>query len=101
MTSYEASTVPKPLYTGTYPRRAKAIRDAAWANPLTRCWRCKRTYPEAVRLWGKSGAAWQAGHLVDGHAGSPLVAEHARCNTAAGGRLGRARQAVERASPNG
>jgi hypothetical protein len=91
--------VPKPLYTGTYPRRAKSVRDAAWANPSTRCWRCKRTYPEAVRLWGKKAACWQAGHVVDGHPRSPLAPEHAKCNTAAGGRLGKAKQTAQGTQP--
>jgi hypothetical protein len=92
--------MPKPLYRGTYARRSKSVREAALANPTTRCWRCGRTYAEGVRLWGAKGAAWQAGHVVDGHPGSPLRAEHAKCNTAAGGRLGHSRRATEPTSPN-
>lgn len=95
--------MPKPLYRGTYPRRARAVREAAKAKPSTRCWRCGKTYAEGLRLWGPRGAKWQAGHVVDGHPGSPLAAEHAKCNTAAGGRLGsRRRKKAERGpiSPN-
>jgi hypothetical protein len=93
--------MPKPLYRGNYPRRSKAVRDAAIRDPRTRCWRCGRTYAEGAQLWGPRGAAWQAGHVVDGHHGSVLRAEHARCNTKAGGQLGRARQMKrEPVSPN-
>jgi hypothetical protein len=95
------STNNKQLYRGSYPRRSKAVREAAKANPNTRCWRCGKTYAEALRMWGPVKAAWQAGHVVDSHPGSPLAPEHAKCNEAAGGRLGNARrQTVEPRSPN-
>lgn len=93
--------MPKPLYRGSYPRRSKAIREAAQQNPATRCWRCGRTYIEALRLWGPKGAAWQSGHVVDGHPGSPLAAEHARCNKRAGAKKGgEALRRPEVLSPN-
>jgi len=84
--------MPKPLYRGSYPRRAKAVRAAAYARPGTRCWRCHGTYADGLQQWGPKGAAWQAGHVVDGHPGSPLAAEHAKCNAIAGGKVGVARQ---------
>jgi len=90
------------LYGGTFPRRSKLVRDAAYENPATRCRRCGKTYAEAVAEWGRKAAAWQAGHVVDGHAGSPLAPEHARCNAAAGGRLGNERRwTASPRSPNG
>jgi hypothetical protein len=93
--------VVKPLYQGTYPRRAKAVRDAAYSRPGTRCWRCQGTYAEALKHWGPRGAAWQAGHVVDGHPGSPLAAEHAQCNAKAGGKLGKMRSTHNQVrSPN-
>jgi hypothetical protein len=80
--------MPKPLYRGTYARRSKAVREAAFRNPSTRCWRCGHTYAEGVRLYGAQGARWQAGHVADGNPLSPLAAEHAKCNLKAGGRRG-------------
>lgn len=79
-------------YRGTYHRMSMRVRHAAYANPATRCRRCGNTYAEAARLWGPKGAAWQAGHVIDGHPRSALAAEHARCNQAAGGRLSEARR---------
>jgi hypothetical protein len=92
----------KPLYRGSYPSRSKRIREDAYANPGTICWRCTRTYAEAVKLWGPKGAAWQAGHKVDGHHGSPLAAEHAYCNAAEGAKRGHRRRAKRQnpRSPN-
>jgi hypothetical protein len=88
----------RPLYRGSYHSRSKRLRAAAYTNPATTCWRCGRTYAEAMKLWGPKGAAWQAGHKIDGHHGSPLAAEHTYCNTAAGARLGHKRRA-KRESP--
>jgi hypothetical protein len=85
--------VTRSPWSGSYHRRAKRLREAAYGDPGVRCRRCGLTYAQAVTLWGKQGAAWQAGHVVDGHPGSPLAAEHARCNTSAGGRLGVERKA--------
>lgn len=92
----------KQLYQGSYPVRAKIVRDRANADPSTRCRRCRGTYAEAKAKWGAKGAAWQAGHVVDGHPGSPLAPEHAYCNLAAGGRMARARDEAKREpkSPN-
>lgn len=79
------------LWRGNYPRRAKRVRDAAYANSNTRCRRCGRTRAEALALgWTPRQASWQAGHVVDGERTSPLAAEHAHCNESEGGRHGAA-----------
>jgi hypothetical protein len=73
-------------HRGEHPRLAKAVRDAAYANPYTTCWRCgERARP---------GDPWQAGHLVDGDTTSPLAAEHRSCNARAGAELVNGRRPV-------
>jgi len=90
-----------PQHRGTYHRRAKRLRALAYANPATLCRRCGKTHAQALALWGERAAAWQAGHVVDGHPGSPLAPEHARCNTSAGGKRGVERKAMRAPrSPN-
>jgi hypothetical protein len=93
--------MPKRLYRGNYSARSKAVREKAYANPRTRCWRCHKTYAEAVRLYGPKGAAWQSGHIHDGNPLSRLAPEHARCNAAAGARVGNKMRARQPVSPNG
>lgn len=78
----------RPHHQGTYARRAKVVRNAAWADPTTTCWRCHLTLAQYAALHGAQAAAWQAGHLRDSDRSSPLVAEHARCNASAGATLG-------------
>ncbi len=69
---------PKPLhYRGNYQVQAKKVRDNAYADPTTRCWRCQQTLAQHRQ-------PWHAGHLHDGQAGSPLAAECAQCNQSAG-----------------
>ena len=72
-----------PHYAGTYQRRAKALRDAANADPSTTCWRCGRTQSQ-------HGQPWQAGHLNDGEVDGALAAECRGCNAKAGGKHGAA-----------
>ncbi len=63
-------------YRGSYQRRAKAVREAAKADPTTRCWRCGRlALPDDP---------WQAGHVIDADPSSPLAPEHQSCNARAG-----------------
>ena len=70
----------KPVWRrGSYQVRAARVREAANADPTTRCWRCGGL---AV-----VGDPWQAGHVRDSDPTSPLAAEHQSCNTAAGSRL--------------
>jgi len=74
----------KPHYAGSYEARAKAVREAAYANPDTRCWRCDRTLPEHPLTRTGKPQHWQAGHLVDGDPTSPLLPEASSCNARAG-----------------
>ncbi len=75
-------------HRGSFPGRARAVRDRANADPLTLCWRCGRP---AV-----AGDPWQAGHVVDGEVGGQLLPEHASCNQSAGARLGNQLRAARR-----
>ena len=63
----------KPWHQGAYNARAKAVRDAANANPRTTCWRCGRTKAEHQR-------EWTAGHVVAGQMHGELRPECAECN---------------------
>ena len=67
--------------SAAYQQRAKVVRDAANADPFTRCWVCDRTKAE-------HGRKWHAGHVIDGHPGSQLLAECEPCNTSKGARRG-------------
>lgn len=69
-------------YRGSYHVRSRRVRQAAYANPNTQCWRCGKTLAEHKR-----GDRWQAGHLHDGQPGGPLLPEARSCNAAAGARL--------------
>lgn len=71
----------KAHYSGSYQVRARQVRQAAYANPSTRCWRCGRTQAE-------HGRKWQAGHANDGEIGGLLLAECEGCNTSAGAAAG-------------
>lgn len=64
-------------YAGSYQRRAAQLRAYAYANPLTKCWRCGKTRAE-------HGKRWQAGHIIDGDPNSTLAPECETCNTTAG-----------------
>lgn len=75
-------------YTGSYEARARRVRDAAYADPTTRCWRCGRTLAEEQARQPDKQVVWHAGHTVDGSSAHPLAPEHSTCNLTAGGRLG-------------
>jgi len=78
----------KPAHRrGDYARRAAAVRAAAYADPTTICWRCRRTLAEHP-----AGDTWDAGHLRDGDASSALAAEASSCNRAAGAAAGNRRR---------
>jgi hypothetical protein len=80
--------VAKPAhYSGSYHVRSRAVRQAANANPLTRCWRCGLTLAEHKPHKSGKPARWQAGHLVDSDPTSPLLPEASTCNTRAGAKL--------------
>ena len=74
-------------YSGSYARRAAAVRAAAYADPDTGCWRCGLTLAEHG-----PGATWDAGHVRDGDPTSPLMAEASRCNRSAGAIAGNRRR---------
>ena len=74
-------------YSGDYQRRARAVRQAAYADPTTRCWRCGRTLVEHGAT-----ARWDAGHVRDGDPLSPLAAEASSCNRSAGAAAGNRRR---------
>ena len=67
----------KPHHSGSYQRRADRVRQLAYANPATKCWRCSRTLAE-------HGTSWQAGHVIDGQVDGELRPECLPCNASAG-----------------
>ncbi len=68
------------LHDWSYQVRAKKIRDAAYADPSTRCWRCGRTLAEVQAANPDRRIVWHAGHVVTGDRYSPLLAEDSLCN---------------------
>jgi len=64
-----------------YKKAARLIRDAAYRDPGTRCWRCRRTLAEVHTE--RPNAVWHAGHLVEGDNTGGLAAECSPCNLAA------------------
>lgn len=74
-------------YSGDYPARARRVRQAAAANPATRCWRCDRTLDQHPPGPGGRPPRWTAGHTIDGDSSAPLAPEVDTCNFAAGARL--------------
>lgn len=79
-------------YRGSYARQAKAVRDAANADPSTRCWRCGLTLREHAPHKNGKPPTWDAGHVNDGQAGGVLAAEASTCNRQAGATEGHRRQ---------
>lgn len=68
-------------HRGSYAARARKLRAAANADPLTRCWRCGRTLAE-------HGRAWTAGHIAAGAIDGVLLPECAGCNYSEGAKHG-------------
>lgn len=75
-------------YGGSYDARARAVRERAYADPGTRCWRCGRTLAEEQARMPWKRITWHAGHTVDGDNSAPLLPEHSTCNTSAGASAG-------------
>jgi hypothetical protein len=69
----------KPYHQGTHRRRAEKVCKAAYADPLTLCWRCMRTLAQH-----KPGDKWTAGHVIDATSDTLLLPEAASCNFSAG-----------------
>jgi hypothetical protein len=86
-----------PHHKGSHQVTAKAITDAAYRDPSTRCWRCGNTLPNCRRHKNGKPPTWQAGHLVDGQEGGPMAAECSPCNTSSGARLANLRAKARRA----
>lgn len=72
-------------HRGSYHVTSRRVRQAANADPTTRCWRCGLTLAERRRTHPK--ARWTAGHVVDGQAGGTLLPECSPCNYGNGARL--------------
>ena len=72
-------------YRGRYHVQARRVRQTAYANPHTQCWRCGKTLQQIQQKHPQ--ATWTAGHLVDGQAGGTLLPECSKCNYGAGARL--------------
>lgn len=77
-------------YRGNYHVTARAVRQAAYANPDTRCWRCGLKLQDHRPHKNGKPARWTAGHVVDGQAGGPLAPEASTCNFRAGAVAGNA-----------
>ena len=73
--------------SGDYQRRSRLVRQAANADPSTKCWQCGMTQAE-------HGRPWTAGHVRDGDEGSPLLPECARCNYSRGATMGNRRRKI-------
>lgn len=77
-------------YRGSYDTRAKRVRDLAYGDPATTCWRCGRTLAQARA--SDPDVTWHAGHVFDGDPNSPLMPEHSSCNQSAGAKAGHKRR---------
>jgi hypothetical protein len=75
-------------HRGSYQVRARAVVQAARANPNTRCWRCGLTLAQHAAHHNGRRPTWQAGHLIDGQINGALRPEASTCNTSAGATLG-------------
>lgn len=64
----------------SFKMRARPVREAAYADTTTRCWRCGRTLAEVVAAEPGRKVEWHAGHTVTGDPWSPLLAECSPCN---------------------
>lgn len=94
---------PKPeWYRGSYHVDSRRVREAAYADPTTRCWRCGATLAMHAPHRNGKPARWTAGHLRDSDPMSPLLPEASTCNKSAGAtygnRLRGARRAAQKAA---
>lgn len=87
----------QPWHRGTYQQRSAKVRAAAYAQPATRCWRCRCTLAE-IRTIGrgdgkpKPRAKWTAGHVIDSQVDGNLQPECSPCNFGAGAAMGNQRR---------
>lgn len=68
------------IHDWSFKLRAKPVRERAYADPSTRCWRCGRTLAEVREANPGRRVVWHAGHTVTGDPYSPLMAEDSLCN---------------------
>lgn len=66
------------LHDWAHRQRSKLLRAQAYANPATRCWRCKQTLAEVAEANPGRRVVWHAGHT--GGRWDPLMAECNMCN---------------------
>ena len=85
-------------YRGSYHVQARRVREAAYADPTTRCWRCRLTLPECKPHRNGKPARWTAGHLIDSDPTSPLLPECSPCNKSAGATYGNRLRGARRAA---
>lgn len=72
-------------HKGDFQRRGASLRQGAYQDGGTRCWRCGRTL-EQVRARNPK-AVWTAGHVRTGDPTSPLKPECSPCNYGDGARI--------------
>lgn len=65
-------------HRGTYHVASAKCRAAAYADPSTRCRRCRLTLTEARRRWGPR-VRWTAGHVNRAEVGGQLLPECSHC----------------------
>lgn len=85
-------------YQGSYHVRSRLVREAAYADPSTRCWRCGRTLDQHPPHKTGAPPRWTAGHVRDGDPTSPLLPEASTCNKTAGARYGNRLRGARRAA---
>ena len=78
-------------YSGTFQKDARRVRKAAYDDPSTKCPTCGLTLEQA-QVGARTPVTWDAGHMLDGVKGSPLIAQHSSCNRSAGARAGNAKR---------
>lgn len=78
-------------YQGNFNRIARAVCQAAYADPSTLC-ECGRTLSEHPNTGTGKPPTWDADHIYPGVIGSPLRARVSSCNRAAGAVLGNQRR---------
>ena len=89
----------KPHHRGSFDRRAKMVRVAAYADPDTRCHRCGFRLNEGPFHRHDHTEKWEAGHVVDGEVDGWLMPETRSCNRRDAARKLNARKRGQRQPP--
>ena len=85
-------------YRGSFHVQSRRIRQAAYADPLTRCWRCGLMRHQWPTHKNGKPAWWEAGHIVAGNPAAGLRAECSICNRSHGAKHGNALRGLRRAA---